>query len=93
MWSLDFLNGRKQFVGDNVSDALLTHAGTPQGTLAGPNDFKLMINDLHFDISYIKYVDDNIKPITISGKEIERVKIFKMLGVVISSDLSWGLSC
>jgi hypothetical protein len=37
---------------------LTTHAGTPQGTLAGPNDFKLLINDLTFDKEYIKYVDD-----------------------------------
>jgi hypothetical protein len=142
-WSLDFLSGRKQFVkiGDNISSLLSTHAGTPQGTLAGPNDFKLIINDLQFDIGYIKYVDDttvysasldpddnslqtaadkllewtqsngmllnanktkemviyfgnkvkseNIKPIIISGKEIEHVKTFKLLGVIISSDMSW----
>jgi hypothetical protein len=34
------------------------HAGTPQGTRSGPNDFKLLINDLSFDIDYIKYVDN-----------------------------------
>lgn len=34
------------------------NAGTPQGTRAGPNNFKLLINDLHFDLPYIKYVDD-----------------------------------
>jgi len=31
--------------------------------MAGPNDFKLLINDLQFDINYVKYVDD----ITISS--------------------------
>ena len=33
---------------------VLTH----QGTIAGPNDFKLLINDLLFDINNAKYVDD-----------------------------------
>jgi hypothetical protein len=37
---------------------LKSHAGTPQGTLSGPNDFKLLINDLQFDLPYGKYVDD-----------------------------------
>ena len=35
-----------------------TKAGTPQGTLAGPNDFKLLIDDLKFNLDYAKYVDD-----------------------------------
>jgi hypothetical protein len=62
-WSLDFPSGRKQFVkiGDNISNILSTHAGTPQGTLAGPNDFKLIINDLQIDIGYIKYADDTTR--------------------------------
>jgi hypothetical protein len=34
------------------------HAGTPQGIRSGPNNFKLLINDLHFDVEYAKYVDD-----------------------------------
>ena len=33
-------------------------AGAPQRTRAGPNAFKLMINDLVFKIPFIKYVDD-----------------------------------
>ena len=59
-WSLDFVSGRKQFVkiGDNCSTLLCTNAGTPQGTLAGPNNFKLLINDLAFNLPYIKYVDN-----------------------------------
>ena len=38
VWSLDFLNGRKQFVkiGNSVSNTTVVGAGTPQG-----NDFKL----------------------------------------------------
>ena len=35
---------------------IIIHAGTPQGT--GPNDNKLLINDLNFDLPYIRYVDD-----------------------------------
>ena len=51
-WSLSFLQGRSQYVriGNNSSGKLESHAGTPQGTLSGPNDFKLLINDLQFDL-------------------------------------------
>ena len=43
-WSLDFLNGRKQFVkiGDSVSTTTTVAADTPQGTVSGPNDFKVI---------------------------------------------------
>jgi len=59
-WSLDFLNERKQFVkiGDSVSTTTTVAAGTPQGTVSGPNDFKVIINDLTFNTTYAKYVDD-----------------------------------
>jgi len=36
----------------------VSNAGTPQGTISGPNDFKLLINDLSFELDYAKYVDD-----------------------------------
>ena len=59
-WSLDFLTNRKQYVkiGNRCSMVVDTKAGTPQGTLAGPNDFKLLIDDLKFALDYVKYVDD-----------------------------------
>ena len=59
-WSLSFLEERKQFVkvGNGVSSTAKICCGCPQGTLSGPNNFKLMINDLRFSLSYIKYVDD-----------------------------------
>jgi len=60
VWSLDFLNGRKQFVkiNNSVSNTTVVGAGTPQGTVSSPNDFKLVINDLTFNMCYAKYVDD-----------------------------------
>ena len=62
VWSLDFLNGRKhsQFVkiGNSVSNTTVVGARTPQGTVSGHNDFKLVINDLTFKTCYAKYVDD-----------------------------------
>jgi len=57
-WSMDFLCGRKQFVKLAVSSVSHITAGTPQGIVSGPNDFKLIINDLQFYIGYLKFVDD-----------------------------------
>ncbi len=145
VWGLDFLQGRTQFVqfNNSKSDMVITSAGSPQGTLDGPNDFKLLINDLLFDCLFAKYVDDttvsststdltdtsiqtaaehlmhwtlengmkineaktkemilyfgnnpavqSIEPILINDKSIERVTSFKLLGVIISSDLSWDM--
>jgi len=56
----DFLNDRKHFVkiGESVSSTTVFRARTPQGTVSGPNDFKLVINDLSFNTAYAKYVDD-----------------------------------
>ena len=60
VWFLSFLYNRSQFVSINssLSGYQVINAGTPQGTLSGPNNFKLLINDLSFDLDYIKYVDD-----------------------------------
>jgi len=120
---------------------LSTHAGAPQGTRAGPNVFKVLINDLKFSLAAIKYVDDvtvvsvssdpsnsdlqnaaytlsdwsNINGLNINtdktnemlihfgnkrltetatgllinGSSIAKVETFKLLGIVISADLSW----
>ena len=59
-WLLSFLHNRSQFVslGHNNSFKRFLNAGTPQGTLTGPNQFKLLVNDLSFVSPYIKYVDD-----------------------------------
>ena len=53
MYCMQLIN--KPFIHSDVS---VTNAGAPQGTRAGPNDFKVLINDLCFDYPYIKYVDD-----------------------------------
>jgi len=55
-----FLNGRKQFVkiGNSVYYTTFVGGGTPQGTVSGPNDFKLVINNLTFNTCYATYVDD-----------------------------------
>jgi len=54
VWSLDFMNGHKQFVkiGNSVSNTTVVGAWTPQGTVSGPDDFKLVINDLTFNTCY-----------------------------------------
>ena len=55
----DFLNGRKQLVkiGDSVSNTTIVGDGT-QGTVSGPNDIRLVTNDLKFNTCFVKYVDD-----------------------------------
>ena len=60
IWSLVFIQDREQFVsiGNKTSTILKSNAGNPQGTIAGPNDFKLLINVLLFDINNANYVDD-----------------------------------
>jgi len=45
-------------LGNSVSNTTVVGADTPQGTVSGPNDFKLVINDLTFNTCYAKYVDD-----------------------------------
>jgi len=59
-WSLDFLNDHKPFVkiGDSVSATTTVADGTPQGTVSGLNDFKVIINDLTFNTTYTKHVND-----------------------------------
>ena len=44
-WMLSFLTERMQFVkiDDSMSDVCIINAGAPQGTRAGPNDFKVLI--------------------------------------------------
>lgn len=60
-WILSFLSERKQYISINnkPSTVRTINAGAPQGTLSGPNVFKLLINDLRFDNEYSKYVDDS----------------------------------
>ena len=59
-WFLSFLHDRSQFVkfGPHTSSIGITNAGTPQGTLSGPIDFNVIINDLIFNEECVKYVDD-----------------------------------
>jgi len=45
---------------NSVSNTTVVGAGTPQGTVSGPNDFKLVIDDVKFNTCYAKYVDDTI---------------------------------
>jgi len=60
--SLISIHGRRQFVkiGNSVSSTTVVGVGSPQVTVSGPKDFKLVINDLTFNTCYAKYVDDTI---------------------------------
>ena len=80
VWYLDFLTNRRQFVriGDSISNIVTTNAGTPQGTITGPDDLKLLINDLNFDLEYIKYVDDT----TAVSMAIPTINLCSMLLIV-----------
>lgn len=143
-WLLSFLQNRSQFIslGQYQSHSRILNAGTPQGTRTGPIQFKLLVDDLSFRSSYIKYVDDttvvsesedpcdpalqmasdtlldfcvvsgmtpnpqkckemliyfgkkfsknDVPLLKVGGEPIERVDSFKLLGIVFSSDLTWG---
>ena len=71
VWSLDFLNDRKQFVkiGNSISNTTAVAARTPQG----PNDFKLVTNDLKFNTCYAKYVDDT--SVLSVSKDVDDVRL------------------
>ena len=144
LWLMSFLTNRAQFIkiGNNYSPTLNSHAGAPQGTRAGPNAFKVVINDLSVPLPTIKYVDDvsiisvsnqpdnpelqnslydlhrwcvtsglclnidkikelvihfgkifttsSVPLLTLDGEPISRIDSFKVLGIIVSSDLTWN---
>jgi hypothetical protein len=144
LWLMSFLTNRAQFIkiGNNYSLTLNSHAGAPQGTRAGPNAFKVVINDLSVPLPTIKYVDDvsiisvsnqpdnpelqnslydlhrwcvtsglclnidktkelvihfgkifttsSVPLLTLDGEPISRIDSFKVLGIIVSSDLTWN---
>ena len=44
-------------------------------------------------INFLKYQPTVITPIQLNGIVIERVSSYKLLGVIITNDLSWNEHC
>ena len=144
-WMAAFLIERQQSVkiGDTVSSIGYPNGGVPQGTLSGPKNLLVQINDLQTPCPMFKYVDDStvfdvcnnssvpmlqesadiitdwsrnndmrinatktkemvicfcrsvnhvasIPRIVIDNNDIARVTQAKVLGVTLSSDLTWN---
>ena len=84
-WSMDFLCSRKQFVkiADSVSSVSHVTAGTPQGTVSGPTDFKLIIDDFHIHFNIIsEHLDFDI---------VSLLGIFMFISAVCFSRFSFSI--
>ena len=44
-------------------------------------------------VDFLQYNATKWQPISINGKQVEVVTVFKLLGVYLSSDLTWTAHC
>ena len=80
-WMAAFLIDRQQSVkiGDTVSSIGYPNGGVPQGTLSGPNNFLVQINDLQTPCPMFKYVDDSTVVDVCNNMRINATKTKEMV--------------
>ena len=76
------------------SPSYMNHIVSDIQTFACHNNMKLNLEKCkEMTVDFLQYNATKWQPICINGKQVEVVTVFKLLGVYLSSDLTWTAHC